>query len=213
MWCSIRSRSNRRCSRSQAPVSRAVTMLSRPRMCDGGVATWMRSRDVSCSASRQCRTAARNDAWVCRTAFGSPVVPELNTSTASAAGVGRRRSRLLPGRSARRGAASASDRPAPGGRRRACGGLVTASAWSTSSRFQAGLSSTTAAPSRQIACTAATNSGRLPAISATRSPARHTAVGQCGRQPAGQRVEKRQAVAPLLEHERGGAGHRPPPTN
>ena len=51
-------------------------------------------------------------------------------------------------------------------------GLVSASACSTSPRFQAGLSSTAAAPSRQIARSATTNSGRFDDISATRSPAR-----------------------------------------
>ena len=56
-------------------------------MCEGGVAIWSRSAAVRPSASRQCRTAARSEAWVCRTAFGIPVVPELKTSTASAAGV------------------------------------------------------------------------------------------------------------------------------
>ncbi|CNI64752.1 Uncharacterised protein [Mycobacterium tuberculosis] len=55
-------------------------------MCDGGVATWMRSRFVSCSASRHCPTAVSSDAWVCRTALGRPVVPELKTSSASLSG-------------------------------------------------------------------------------------------------------------------------------
>ena len=36
---SIRSRSNRRCSRIQIPSSSAVAMLSSPRMCEGGVVT------------------------------------------------------------------------------------------------------------------------------------------------------------------------------
>ena len=37
------SRSKRRCSRTVAPASAAASRLSRPRMCDGGVATWKRS--------------------------------------------------------------------------------------------------------------------------------------------------------------------------
>ncbi len=51
---SMRSMSNRRCSRIHTPVCSAVTMLSSPRMCDGGVAIWIRSREVNPSASRQC---------------------------------------------------------------------------------------------------------------------------------------------------------------
>jgi hypothetical protein len=53
-------------------------------MCEGGVVTWMRSCSVSSSASHQWPMAARSDPWVCLTALGSPVVPELNTRTASA---------------------------------------------------------------------------------------------------------------------------------
>src|SRR5271166_4513351 len=145
-------------------------MLSRPRMCDGGVATWMRSRSVSCSASRQCPTAASSDAWVCRTAFGRPVVPELNTSTASpSAGIAPDAGSPAPIGSSR---CSIGIRPSSTGWSPAAwAGLVSARAWSTSPRFQAGLSSTAVAPSRQIARSRATNSGRLDAITATRWPA------------------------------------------
>ena len=52
-------------------------------MCDGGVATWNRSSGPRPSASHQCAVAWAIERCVCRTAFGSPVVPELNTSTAS----------------------------------------------------------------------------------------------------------------------------------
>ena len=62
MWCSITSMSNRRCSRIHAPVSSAMAMLSRPRMCDGGVMICIRSVADSSSASRHCRTAAANAA-------------------------------------------------------------------------------------------------------------------------------------------------------
>ena len=52
-------------------------------MCDGGVATWNRSSGPSPSASHQCRVARPIERCVCRTALGSPVVPELKTRTAS----------------------------------------------------------------------------------------------------------------------------------
>ena len=165
--------SNRGCSRIQAPVRSAVRMLSRPRMWDGGVVTWIRSRLVSRSASRQCRTAASSDAWVCRTALGKPVVPELNTSRASFLGLSGREEPDV-GSAGAIGASRCSIgiRPASTGwSPTAWPGFVTPSAWSTSSCFQAGLMSTTVAPSRQIASRAATNSGRLEAITATRSPA------------------------------------------
>ena len=78
------SRSKRGCRRNRAPAATAVTMLSRPRMCTGGVAIWKRSLSVSPSAVIQCSTPWPIERWVWRTAFGKPVVPELNTSTASA---------------------------------------------------------------------------------------------------------------------------------
>ena len=137
----------------------------------GGVVTWMRSRLVSCNASRQCRTAASNDAWLCRTALGRPVVPELNTSSASFSGFSSNRdigSAAVTGSSR----CSIGIRPASTGwSPTAWPGFASPRAWSTSSRFQAGLMSTAAAPSRQIASRAATNSGRLEAMTATRSPA------------------------------------------
>ena len=52
-------------------------------MCEGGVATWNRSSGPSPSASHQCAVAWPIERCVWRTALGSPVVPELNTSTAS----------------------------------------------------------------------------------------------------------------------------------
>ena len=53
-------------------------------MWDGGVATWKRSSELSPSAAHQCSVARPSERWVCRTAFGNPVVPELKTRTASA---------------------------------------------------------------------------------------------------------------------------------
>ena len=64
-------------------------------MCDGGVATWKRSSAVRPRASTQWRVPAPSEAWVWRTAFGMPVVPELNTridsSSARAVGLGQGR--------------------------------------------------------------------------------------------------------------------------
>ena len=57
-------------------------------MCEGGVTICMRSADVRPRASRQCRTATANALCVCRTALGMPVVPELNTNSASASADG-----------------------------------------------------------------------------------------------------------------------------
>ena len=54
-------------------------------MWDGGVATWNRSSGPRPKAAHQSVVACRIEACVCRTALGSPVVPELNTSTASSA--------------------------------------------------------------------------------------------------------------------------------
>ena len=51
MWRSSSSRSKRRCSRTVAPARAAASRLSRPRMCDGGVATWNRSSGPRPSAS------------------------------------------------------------------------------------------------------------------------------------------------------------------
>ena len=57
-------------------------------MWDGGVATWKRSSAPSPRAATQCPVAAAIVACVWRTAFGSPVVPELNTRTTSSSGCG-----------------------------------------------------------------------------------------------------------------------------
>jgi hypothetical protein len=140
-------------------------------MCEGGVAIWIRSAAVRPSASRQCVTAAPNDAWVCRTAFGSPVVPELNTRTASAPGSGGGNAPVPAAMGSPRSTIRISS-ASTGWSPMACPGLVMARACSTSARFQAGLSSTTAAPRAQVARTATTNSGRFEHIRATRPPAR-----------------------------------------
>ena len=50
---STSSRSNRRCSRTVAPAAAAASRLNRPRMCDGGVATWNRSSGPSPSVWHQ----------------------------------------------------------------------------------------------------------------------------------------------------------------
>lgn len=107
-------------------------------MCDGGVVTCRRSRSVNASAARQCRTAAFSEAWVCRTAFGSPVVPELNTSTASPAGP----ADVIPDSAAASGSSRCSmgiSAASTGWSPIASAGFVRASACSTSALFQAGL--------------------------------------------------------------------------
>ncbi len=82
---STSSRSKRRCSRTVAPASAAASRLSRPRMCDGGVATWKRSSGPRPRAVHQWAVAWPIDRCVWRTALGSPVVPELNTRITSSA--------------------------------------------------------------------------------------------------------------------------------
>ena len=73
--------------------SAAASMLSRPRMCDGGVATWKRSSGAETERVAPVRAwRAPIERCVCRTAFGMPVVPELNTSTASSSAPRRCRS-------------------------------------------------------------------------------------------------------------------------
>ncbi|KDO98036.1 hypothetical protein MAV101_04390 [Mycobacterium avium subsp. hominissuis 101] len=183
MWCNTLSMSKRGCSRTQAPVLSAVSRFSRPRMCDGGVATWIRSRRVSRSASRQCRTASSSEAWVCRTAFGRPVVPELNTSTASPARGGAPAVGCAGGTGSSR--CSIGIRPASTGwSPTACPGSVNASACSTSSRFHAGLMSTAVAANRQMASSTARNSGRLEVITATRRPAVTPSLASAAAQPS-----------------------------
>src|SRR5665213_3512364 len=81
--CSTSSRSNRRCRRTVAPADAAANRLSRPRMCDGGVATWKRSSGPRPRAEHQSAVAKPMDRCVCRTALGRPVVPELKTRTTS----------------------------------------------------------------------------------------------------------------------------------
>lgn len=105
---------------------------------------------------------------MCRTALGMPVVPELNTSTASEDGsstwVGPVSAASIGSSRCRIGITSASTGWSP----TANAGLVSVSAWRTSRCFQAGLSNTAAAPSRQRARNATTNSGRFDDITATR---------------------------------------------
>ena len=140
-------------------------------MCDGGVTICMRSAAVIPSASRQCRTAAAKDRWVWRTALGRPVVPELKTSTASAAGSGS----AAPGSAETIGSSRCSMGISPastGLSPTAWSAPLTASALLTSAVFQAGLISTAEAPNCQMAWTAKTNSGRLDDMTATRWPAR-----------------------------------------
>ena len=77
------SRSKRRWSRTDDPAHTEASRLSSPSMWNGGVAIWNRSSAVRPSADPQMTMAAPMLEWVWRTALGMPVVPELNTSTAS----------------------------------------------------------------------------------------------------------------------------------
>ena len=161
MHRSTSSRSKRAWSRTVAPASAAASRFNRPRMCDGGVATWNRSSSVSPRTAIQCWVPAASDACVCTTAFGIPVVPDENTRIASS--------------SCELAAESDGFRPIlrPVGRVSSVMsslGSVSARAWSTSRSFQAGLINTDEAPSDEIALTAKTNSTRLVSWSATRSP-------------------------------------------
>src|SRR5882757_2800196 len=98
-----------------------------------------------------------------------PVVPELNTNNASDSGEGDSNVRS-PGVIASSSDSIGINSASAGWSPTACDGVVSASAFSTSARFHAGLSKTADAPSRQMARKAITNSGRLDDISATRSP-------------------------------------------
>ena len=182
---STSSRSKRRCSRTVAPASAAASRLSRPRMWVGGVATWKRSSGPRPSAPTQWAVAWPIERWEWRTALGSPVVPELNTrmaSPVSGEAVATGRSRLWP--AASRAAAGSSrsvtaptpslsaSSAAPDPSATPWRGSVSRRAWSTSTAFQAGLSSTAAAPSLLAPWTAATNSTRFEVMTATRSPGR-----------------------------------------
>ena len=127
-------------------------------MWEGGVATWKRSSGPRPRTERQCSVAWPMESCVWRTAFGSPVVPELKTRMASAVPPGASesgRSRLCA-----KGSFAVSSRsvtpPAPSDRARsaaasasatACTGPVSSSACPTSVDFHAGLRSTEAAPS------------------------------------------------------------------
>ena len=136
----------------------------------------MRSRTIRPSASRQCRDGGgeRSVGVTDRLRHARRARAE-HQHAQSDSGAGGFERPARPARSARRGAASASTRRAPDGRRRRATGVVSASACSTSARFHAGLISTTPTPSRQMACSATTNSGRFDDISATRDrrPSRH----------------------------------------
>ncbi len=71
------------------PARRAASRFSSPRMWAGGVAIWKTSsgpRPERRPPSGSVATAIER--WVWRTALGSPVVPELNTSTASSSAAG-----------------------------------------------------------------------------------------------------------------------------
>ncbi len=172
MWCSIWSMSKRRCSRIHAPVSSAITMLSRPRMCDGGVTICMRSADVKPQGVAPVPHGRGERAVGVPDRLGH--ARRARTEHEQRVGIRRRRfERAPPGRDGVvQRAASASARRAPDGRRRRATARSPPAHARLRSARHAGLSSTAAAPSRQMARSAITNSGRFDDISATRSPAR-----------------------------------------
>ena len=149
-------------------------------MWKGGVAIWNRSSAVRPSADPQMTMAAPMLEWVWRTALGMPVVPELNTSTASvwsqssstAVGLAEWMARAATAGSSSRWITRSASR---GGRRRwvspsvmASTGSVRPAAWATSASFHAELIITAEAPSLRMPKTAVKNSGRFEAITATR---------------------------------------------
>ena len=158
------------------PAEAAASRLSSPRMCDGGVATWNRS---SGAEPERLDTSApwrgRSSGACAARPSGSPVVPELNTSTASS--VVARLDAPAAGAAARQGGVECrlvveigdavgaeplgEHRRRRHRRRRRAPGAVSSTACPTSTAFHAGLSSTAAAPSLLMACTATTNSTRF----------------------------------------------------
>ena len=181
---STSSRSNRRCSRTVAPADDRGQQVEQPedvRRRGGHLEAVV---GTEAESVHQCTVAWPIEQWVWRTALGSPVVPELKTRTASSAagdpagcgpGAGCRRTGSVDGSSrsvTASGAQAFGQQRRPRRRRppRAPGRSVRGRG-RTSAAFQAGLSSTAAAPSLLMAWTATMNSTRLAVISATRSPA------------------------------------------
>ena len=150
-------------------------------MCDGGVATWKRSSGPRPRAAHQWAVALVIEPWVWRTAFGSPVVPELKTRTASSVSSSAPDATGPAGRAATPATVAGSSRSVtPSGPNRSTSSEadavsatawrapVISRAWPTSAAFHAGLRSTAAAPILLIASTATRNSTRLAVITTTR---------------------------------------------
>ena len=184
MRCSTSSRSNRLCRRTVAPASAAARRLSRPRMCDGGVATWNRSSGPSPRASTPVGGGGPDRGVRVAHRLGQPGGPRAEHEDrlvvgadvqggrgAPAGGPGRGRGhRGRRGRSPPSVPRAATSTAAPGSSATARRAPVSSRACATSTAFHAGLSSTAAAPRRLMAFTATTNSTRLVSITATRSP-------------------------------------------
>ena len=178
------SRSKRRCSRTVAPASAAASRLSRPRMCDGGVATWKRSSGPSPEGRAPVGGGVAEGPVGVAHGLGQPggarAEHEDHVVVLGGAGAGGPGSAGGRGRGGGRRVVEVGDGVAaqPVGEQRGrravghgeAGRRVSPRAWSTSTAFQAGLNSTAAAPTLLTAWTAATNSTRLAVITATRSP-------------------------------------------
>ena len=146
---------------------------------------------------------AANPPWVCRTALGIPVVPELNTNSASASGAGASNGRR-PGVTG----SSSAHRHQPGEHRVIADGVRRA--WSPQGRARLRSPPRRAEQDRRGAKPpdgpqGDTNSGRFDDISATRSPRtpRCSSVSPC-RWP-GRRARER--VFALVEGEGGRLAH------
>ena len=203
-----RSMSNRRCNRIQAPVSSAITMLSRPRMCDGGVMICMRSADGQ--SQRVAPVPHRDGERGVRVADrlghpgGARAEHEHRVGVRAAASTDAR----LPGAIGSSRCSIGINSASTGWSPTACDGLGQRQCMLDLGALPRRADQDRDAPSRQMARSATTNSGRLDDISATRSPARTPRCSSDGRHAAGQGVELGQRVLPLLEGERDRA-HSP----
>ena len=141
-----------------------------------------------------------------RTALGSPVVPELKTSTASSVSPHGPAATWLGATAESRNQLSRSvtrcvpmHRPSSAVGRSVGYGVDGPGELEGVLRllaFHAGLRSTAAPPSLLMAWTATMNSGRFDVISATRSPGADTLIGQVAAEGSAQLVEA--AVGPPL---------------
>ena len=167
-------------------------------MCEGGVATWKRSSGPRPSTVDPVVRGQAHGAVGVAHRLGQPggpraedqdrlvVPPRVRLGPRAGLGRGPRpvRPRRRRDRSPGRRPSSPASRAAASPSATAWTGPVRSRAWPTSTAFQAGLSSTAAAPSLLRPWTATMNSARLAIIRATRSPR----ADALGRQVAGEGV-------------------------